>query len=55
MANKGQTVEEAIEALSNLVGHEIVFTKYQMTGITQDGNGLTIKYDVKDDERFNRA
>lgn len=52
MENQGQEVEEAIEALSNLIGLGIVLTKYKIEGITEDGNLLTVKYDVKDDVRF---
>lgn len=52
MTAKGQTVEEAVKSLKTITGHGIVFTSYEMRGVTPDGNIVTIKYDVKADSRF---
>ena len=53
MSKQGQTVEEMIEGLQNLVGHGLVVPKYNIVAFTSDGKQkLEIGYDVKNDERF---
>lgn len=53
MPKNGQTIDEAIDMLKELKSEGLIFTNYKMTAYMPDGSKLEIKYDVKNDARFN--
>lgn len=48
----GQTAEEVQAIFAELGPHGLVFTKYEITAHTPEGNELKIKYDIQNDSRF---